>query len=134
MSVAVEARSETVSPVPKDVFQGDDAVRRSRDKFREGPAHCVKNARPKLGTAWDMDEGFVALRDEPYLPRRAVDQQRSDLNVISQRFCDYGACIDMHSSAALRLDRRVVGRQGTFAPKGQAMRNVDARQIDMEMA
>jgi hypothetical protein len=70
LSVVVEARSETVSPVSKEVFQGDDAVRRSRDKFRGGLAHCIKNARPKPGTAWDMDEEFVALRDEPYLPRR----------------------------------------------------------------
>jgi len=40
-------------------------------------------------------------------------------DAIPQRFCDYGACIDVHSSAALRLDRRVVGPQSTFAPKAK---------------
>jgi putative transposase len=79
LSVATEARCEIVSSVPKEVAQGDDTVRRSRDKFGGGFAHCVKDARPKLGTALDLDEVFVTLRDEPYLPRRAVDQQRSDL-------------------------------------------------------
>jgi hypothetical protein len=54
-------------------------------------------------------------------------------DAVPQRFCDYGACIDVRSSAALRLDRRVGGWQLTFA-KGQATRNVGARQIVMVMA
>ncbi len=73
MSVAVKARCEIVSSAPEEVIPGDAAARRLHEKFGGGFAHRVKDARPKLGIAWDLNEVFVALYDEAYLSRLAVD-------------------------------------------------------------
>ena len=63
-------------------------------------APSVTVAGRKLGTTWHLDEVFVTPRGEPYLLWRAVDQHRSELNILLQKRRD--------TAAAKRFFKRVL--------------------------
>lgn len=77
-----------------------ETIRRWCDKFGAGFAHRVKTARRKPGTTWHLDEVFVALRGEPYLLWRAVDQHGAELDILLQKRRD--------KAAAKRFFKRVL--------------------------
>ncbi|MGF6298113.1 transposase-like protein [Paraburkholderia sp. WC7.3d] len=77
-----------------------ETIRRWCDKFGKGFAHCVKAARPKLGSTWHLDEMFVTLRGEQYLLWRAVDEHGAELDILVQKRRD--------KAAAKRFFKRVL--------------------------
>ncbi|WP_029047019.1 IS6 family transposase [Cupriavidus sp. amp6] len=68
-----------------------ETIRRWCDKFGAGYAHRVKAARRKLGSTWHLDEMFEALRGEPYLLWRAVDEHGAELDILLQKRRDKAA-------------------------------------------
>ena len=62
-----------------------ETIRRWCDKFGATFVHPVKPARRKPGSTWHLDELFVRLRGEPYLPCRAVAQHGAELGVLLQK-------------------------------------------------
>jgi putative transposase len=60
----------------------------------------VKAARRKPGSTWRLDEVFVALRGEPYLLWRAVDEHGAELDILVQKRRD--------KAAAKRFFKRVL--------------------------
>jgi putative transposase len=71
-----------------------ETIRRWCDKFGAGFVRRVKVARPKPGTTWHLDEVFVTLRGEPYLP------WRTELDILLQKRRD--------KAAAKRFFKRVL--------------------------
>ena len=70
------------------------------DKFGQGFARQVKAVRRKPGSTWHLDEMFVALRGEPYLLWRAVDEHGTELDILVQKQRD--------KTAAKRFFKRVL--------------------------
>ena len=75
----------------RGVIVSYETIRRWCDKFGAGFAHRAKAARRKPGSTWHLDEMFVALRGEPYLLWRAVDEQCAELDIPLQKRHDKAA-------------------------------------------
>lgn len=72
----------------------------SSGRFGQGFARRMKAARHKPGRTRKLDEMFVALRDERYLPWRAVDEHGAELDIVLQ--------MRRHTAAARGLLKRVL--------------------------
>jgi putative transposase len=84
----------------RGVIVSYETVRRWCDKFGACFAYRVKAARCKPGTTWHLDEVFVALRGDPYLLWRAIDQHGAELDILLQKRRD--------KTAAKRFFERVL--------------------------
>jgi putative transposase len=79
-----------------------ETVRCWCDKFDAGFSHRVKAVRRKPGNTWHLDELFVALRGEPYVLWRAVDEQGVELDILLQEKRDTSAANDSSSVCFVR--------------------------------
>ncbi len=77
-----------------------ETIHRWRDKFGATFARRVKAARRKPGRTWYLDEMFVSLRGEPWLPWRAVDEHGTELDILLRKRRD--------EAAAKRFSQRVL--------------------------
>lgn len=68
-----------------------EMVRHWCDKFGVAFAHHAKAARRKPGSTWHLDGMFVNLRGESYVPRRAVDENGVELDILLQKRRDKAA-------------------------------------------
>ncbi|WP_093645572.1 IS6 family transposase [Paraburkholderia aspalathi] len=84
----------------RDIVVSYETVRRWCDKLGAGFAHWVKAVRRDPGNTWHLDELFVTLRGEAYVPWRAVDDHGAELDILPQKRRD--------TAAAERFFRRVL--------------------------
>jgi putative transposase len=91
-----------------------ETIRYWCDKFGAGWDCRVNAARPKplrrARRTLDLDERFVTLRGEPYLPRRAVDEHGAELDILLQQRRDKAAakrCFK-HVLRSSRAPRKIV--------------------------
>jgi putative transposase len=75
----------------RGVIVSHESIRRWTDEFGAGFAHRVKAARRTAGTTWHLDELFVALRGEPYVLWRAVDEYGIEPDILLQKRRDTAA-------------------------------------------
>lgn len=68
-----------------------ETIRRWCDKFCAGFARRAKATRRKPGSTWHLDEVFVTLRGEPWVPWRVVDEQGTELDILLQKRRDRAA-------------------------------------------
>lgn len=100
-----------------------ETIRRWCDKFGASFAHRVKAARRKPGSTWHLDEMFVALRGEPYLLWRAVDQHGAELDILVQKRRDKAAArrfFERVLAAFPKAPRKIVTDQLRSYPAARA--------------